>query len=297
MGSSPRFHEPSMPSATEQTHWVFYVTTDSEELLVAELWSHGTLGLESRADGTGVRVDAYFPASAEARLSGIDWGRFGAECRSATAVERTDWLEAYRRSAKPFDLGSGFRVDPGEAVWSEATAGGGRRLLRVPQRTAFGTGTHPSTRLAVMQLEADPPAGESVLDLGTGSGILAMVALHLGARRAVGLEIDPEAIWVALDTTRLNGLEALLVAGGAECLAPAAAFDRVVANMTFRNLVPCLGPLAAALPVGCSGVFSGLLAEQADAFDEQLRAVGFEPTGEARHEEEWIARTAVLGAR
>jgi ribosomal protein L11 methyltransferase len=170
-------------------------------------------------------------------------------------------------------------------------------LLHIPARVAFGTGSHATTRLSVELLEAKPPVGLDVLDLGTGTGILAMVALALGARRAVGLEIDPAATLVAATNRRENALPVALVAGELGCLRTDCPFDLLIVNMTLGNLELCLPALEHVLTPGCRVIVSGALAEQRAALEAALGASGFTLGEIEREEEGWIARTAQFQPR
>jgi ribosomal protein L11 methylase PrmA len=324
--------------------WTFRTGSENEDLLVAELWALGTVGVESRPSGDQVCVEAYFVCRAEGEAgsaaAAVEWAALGVEWVAATAVPPTDWLAEYRRQAAPFDLGRGFRVDPSDgsdrpalpsgertarpslsrphggrgtpapaldpgsearpwAIRSRRGRGGSptRRLLRIPARTAFGTGTHATTRLAVELLEAAPPAGSDVLDLGAGSGILSMVALSLGARRAVGLEIDVAAALVAEVNRRNNELPVAFVAGELACLRAGCPFDRLIVNMTLGNLEPCLLPLGRVLVPGCRAIFSGALVEQRAALETALESAGFALGDADREEEGWIALTAQFRPR
>jgi len=218
-------------------------------------------------------------------------------------VEEQDWLAPWRQQARPFDLGRSFRVDPREPEEAAADSGGGegedgsacgdaRRLLSLPARAAFGVGSHASTRLAVELLEDVPLAGRSVLDVGTGTGILAFAALHLGAGSAVAFDLDPAAVFAARDNARRNGFAWRLFTGRAAALSPSSArFDWALINVVPELILPDVPAVAALLGSGGTGggmVLSGILAEKAD---EVLAAVGRLGFGERSRaaDEEWVA--------
>jgi len=243
----------------------FVVPSEREEDVSAELWAGGTLGVEVKPAGDGrVRIEAYFPVGAPAIELGGEVEAGGEE-----TVPETDWLAAYREQARPFPVGEGFFVDPREPEEERAEAPEGRRLLRLPARGAFGIGSHESARLAIELLEEIPVEGKTVLDVGTGTGILAFVALERGARRAVGYDVDPAAPFHARDNGRLNGFRAGWLAGGAAALGERARFDLALANVVPEQILPDLPAIARRVETGM--VLSGILAERGE---EMLRAAG-----------------------
>ena len=187
----------------------------------------------------------------------------------------------------------------GDAAATAAVAG--RRLLRLPARTAFGIGSHPSTSLALELLEGAELAGRAVLDAGTGTGILAFAALVWGAAQVVGFDSDPVAAFQARTNSRLNALHPSLFAGRAAALAPrqrqgaAGTFDVVVANVVPEEILPDLADLLPALAAGGELILSGLPAERADEVAARLAALGLTETGR-RLDGEWVALQLVRGA-
>lgn len=264
----------------------FGLPASAEALLVGELWSAGTLGLEYRdAAGDGLSIVAYFADTGPAARCAARVARScpGVTLRSRAAVPEADWLAEYRRRARPFALGRGLLVDPGEPrTGSTITPPPGRRLLRLPARRAFGTGEHASTRLVVEWLEALDLAGQSVLDVGCGSGILSLAAVLSGAGPVVAVEIDPVAAWVARDGQRLNGLGYGLVAGRAACLRRREGFDLLLVNVLPERIRPDLTALRGLLATGGRALFSGLLDESGEDIENQLAASGFAPVARRR---------------
>ncbi len=177
-------------------------------------------------------------------------------------------------------------------VAATTASGRRRRLLRLPARTAFGTGSHESTRLAIELLETAELAGGAVLDVGTGTGILAFAALAWGAARVVGFDADTVAAFQARANSRLNGLQPRLFAGRLAAVAPrlaaAARFDVAVVNVVPEQILPEIEDLLPALSPGAVVILSGLLAERAAEVSARLAALGLIES-RRRQAGEWAA--------
>lgn len=166
-----------------------------------------------------------------------------------------------------------YRPQPGEVV------------IDLAPGLAFGTGLHQSTRLALALLAELVLDGVSVLDVGTGSGILAAAAAQLGAGSVVATDIDPLAVEAALDTTRRNRLSERIEVR--ELSVPAGeVFDLVVANLTADLLQGLADELAAALAPGGRLIASGLIDRRRDEVAAAFRGRGLAVVGE-RSEDEW----------
>ncbi len=275
------------------------VTSEREDELAVALWEVGTVGLEVRPAPPGrVEIDAYFTDPPPASLAALDraaWFRHGAELVSDQALASTDWLAPYREALSPFPVGGRFLVDPRDSSAGKPAASAGERtLLRIPARTAFGIGSHESTRLAVELLEASPPAGLDVLDLGTGTGILALVALHLGAKSVLGIDLDPGAALVARDTARSNRLAPLFAGATIEALRPGPRFDLVAVNIIPAEWLASAEAVTARLRRPGAFVTSGLLAGQRAMVRDRLQALGLTLEREVR-DGDWLGLRFVRG--
>lgn len=255
----------------------------SEDDLAARLWEADTLGLELQPPVGGmVEAVAYFedvPGLAE-RLAPLLAG-LAAAPPERVPVPDVDWVARFREGFSAFDVGR-FHIAP---PWDDGDPGGRIRLTVDPGR-AFGTGTHESTRLCLQALAGlAAPLGD-VLDVGTGSGILAVAAARLGARRVTALDCDPEAATSAAAHARLNEVGFAVVVGDAgACLRPGR-FDLVLANLSAPVLLAHARDLARLpRPGGCL-VASGLLAVEAD---EVRAAFGEMALRERLAEGEWAA--------
>jgi ribosomal protein L11 methyltransferase len=233
--------------------------------LAAVLWRLGSAGSWSPPAGCGIlRVEAFFergaaPAERELRAAAAS---AGARLVEVVPAEERDWAAEWRASATPIEVGEQFLVDPREPGDGGPAEPAGRFLLRLPARTAFGVGSHESTRLAVELLEAQAVAGARVLDVGTGTGILALAALRLGARRVVACDLDPAAALLLASVMALNGARFDAFAGTVAALAPAACFDLALVNVVPAEIAGDLPALVTLLAPGAVAIFSGILETQ-----------------------------------
>jgi len=218
----------------------FTVSPPDEDIVMTLLWEMGTQGVEvtpGAEDSTTLL--AYFGdrpglvKELRARLAQLVPG-----CPlEQVEVPQVDWIARFRASFTGFEVG-GFRIAPPWEVPADLDHGD-RRLLVVDPGGAFGTGTHETTQLCLGFLEtlARGAALGTVLDLGTGTGLLSVAAVRLGADRVVAVDIDPEAVRSARHHCRLNAAEVQVMLGdGGTALAPGS-FDLVLANLTARQLV------------------------------------------------------------
>ena len=187
------------------------------------------------------------------------------ELRVREIAER-DWLAAAREDIEPFEIGT-LWVGP---QWAVAPAG--RTVVRLEPGLAFGSGRHPTTRLCLEWLAAAPPVGDDVVDYGCGSGILAVAAAALGARRVLAIDIDPQALEATTANARINGVSDRVSAVAADTAAidVGAGASLLVANILAGPLIelaPVLGRMTG--PGGglaLSGILETQAAEVADAY-------------------------------
>ncbi len=271
----------------------YHLPPELEEDVLVDLWSAGTLGVQSTTGPDGeVVLEAWFPEGDEPAMPERDGVRAGIR----DAVPDADWLAGYRELAQPFPVGRSLFVDPREPEASEETPAAvpdGRRLLRLPARTAFGIGSHESTSLAVDLLETLDLQGRRVLDVGTGTGILAFTALLLGAAEVVAFDIDPDSPFHALVNRRLNGLHPRLFVGTSAAIRPDAPFDLELINIIPEEIGPEMAGLAARLTSGGPGpggeaILSGILAEKGNEVLASVRSLGLVER-DRRVAGEWIA--------
>jgi ribosomal protein L11 methyltransferase len=196
-------------------------------------------------------------------------------------IDDEDWVRKTQSQFTPQHVTDRLWVVP---TWHEAPDPSALNIVLDPG-LAFGTGTHPTTRLCLRWLDATIRGGESVVDFGCGSGILAIAALKLGAGSAWGVDIDPQAVTAAQRNAVQNHVGATFV-GAAEQLQPG---QIVVANILARPLI-VLSPLIADLTLpGGALALSGILPEQADEVRGAYRA--WYDFGPAQEEAGWVLLT------
>jgi len=174
-------------------------------------------------------------------------------------VADRDWLEEWKKSYTSFPIGSDFFVIPS---WSKNSCPQGRRPIRIDPGQAFGTGTHETTQLTLEAMERWSPAGLRVLDLGCGSGILAIAAQLLGASSVIACDVDPVAVSVALSNFSRNAIHGIVTYCGSVDAAASNSVERVCCNITADLIVDLLPEISRVLCPGGVVIFSGILLEQ-----------------------------------
>ncbi len=272
------------------TYTLTLTTTPSlAEIRSAELWELGANGVEIR-DGEVVPMPGDAPPQGSAVLVGFFDERGEAERAGAALGGRVDdvpdqdWGEVWKKGLAPVSVGRVF-VRPS---WAAAEAPAGAVEVILDPGMAFGTGSHATTALclaALSDLLAEAPAA-SVLDVGTGSGLLAIAARKLGAGKVRASDNDPVAVAVARENAALNGVEVEL---GTEGLPEIPGLFRiVVANILANTLVELAPDIAAHLAPGGVAIVSGILLPQEDEVRVAYQRAGLRPLPERdRREGEW----------
>lgn len=206
----------------------------------------------------GIDADPAALLAAAARASGLA----RTPAFQLARVDDQDWVRRSQQQFAPLAVGARLWIGPS---WREPPAGV-PAAVRLDPGLAFGTGSHASTRLALQFLERTLRGGESVLDYGCGSGILAIAAAKLGARRVDAVDLDPQALETTAANARANAV-AIRVATP-EAL-PAARYDIVVSNILAQPLMLLAPLLASRTAPGGRIALSGILESQAA---EVLRA-------------------------
>jgi ribosomal protein L11 methyltransferase len=207
-------------------------------------------------------------------------------CPTVSVIQDRDWNAAWAASLVPIRLGRRIRVR--QSWHSIDPEFKGIELIIDPKR-AFGTGYHATTQMVVEWLEESIEGGERVLDIGTGSGILSMCAIRLGARSALAIDVDPVAVGCAREYLDLNGFgeELELKTASFEDLDPGE-FDIVLANLEGKTLPALCGFLPRILSPGGKACFSGLQEQDYDAIADALSKTHLRVHARMQREE-WLA--------
>lgn len=203
-------------------------------------------------------------------------------------VPEENWAANWKAHFRPLRVGARFLICP---TWEVPEPEAGDIVLRIDPGRAFGTGHHETTRLCLEWLERlaagrGQGAPRTLLDVGTGSGILAMAAALLGFETALGVDNDPEAIEVAVENVRSNGLEGRvrLVTGDPEDVD--GRFDIVVANIQAGPLIALVDAILQHLTPGGELALSGLLAHQVEGVRQVYESKGL-VLEQSRADGEW----------
>jgi len=172
-------------------------------------------------------------------------------------LEDQDWERAWMDDFKPMRFGRRLWIVPS---WHDAPESDAVNIMLDPG-LAFGTGTHPTTRLCLEWLDANEIQGKTVIDYGCGSGILALAAALLGAERVIGVDNDPQALVATLDNAQRNGVS---IQAYLPKEAPQEPADVMVANILAGPLIELAPQLASLVKPGGAIALSGILPEQAE---------------------------------
>lgn len=221
-------------------------------------------------------------------LTGMDLGTLAV---SQQGVQEQDWSECWKQYYKPFRAGQHLVIKPSWENWNAAP---GDLIIELDPGMAFGTGTHETTAMCVEMIEKHYHGGK-VLDVGTGSGILAIAAARLGADSVLGVDIDPMAVRVAQENVEKNGLsreidirQGDLVAGldNVQC-------QFAVANILADVIALLAAPLKAHLTANATFVCSGILKEREQDVVDVLTRNGYQ-LFDRMQKGDWVALAAHL---
>lgn len=215
-----------------------------------------------------------------------DFGRLHVE---TTLVKDDDWKDKWKEFFKPSKITDSLVVKP---TWEEYTPAEGEHVIEIDPGMAFGTGTHETTTLCMVLMEKYLKDGDSVMDVGCGSGILAIAAAKLGCKDILGIEIDPDAVRTAIENVELNKADDVVVVKEGDLTKGVdKVVDLMVANLMAPLVIELSGAAADHMKDGGIYISSGILVEKRDQVAEAVKAAGFEIV-EILEKGEWCAIAA-----
>ncbi len=320
------------------SRYTINTTTEAEDIIIAGLADAGIEGVEIEdseplieEDMQGMFIDpdiksdvpegtakltfyfddTYTQADIAEKIASVkeilaDAGQYvdtGAATIDESVTEDRDWINNWKNYFHSFEIvfddGSKAEMIPSWEKQSCDTAGD--LVIHIDPGTAFGTGAHETTYMCIQELKNAVRPGQRILDIGTGSGILSMMALKFGAVRAAGTDLDPNSIPAAKDNFKKNGLENAdfdLIIG--DVLSDpdirervGSGYDICAANILPVVLIPLIPLIEQFIVPGGTVILSGILNEKLPDIKEQLDKCGYETVSE-RSRGEWAAVRAVL---
>jgi Ribosomal protein L11 methylase len=204
-------------------------------------------------------------------------------------IEKINWNEEWEKSVQPIEIGERFVVKPS---WAEYKGDKDRIILHIDPKMSFGTGYHETTRLTLRLLEKYMEKDYEVVDVGTGTGILAIAAVKLGCKKATGTDIDEWSIENASENVARNQVEsAISIEDKSLNDFAAESIDLITANLTLNTNTEFLKEFHRILKDGGKLLLSGLLHSDKNAMERNLISNSFEVLS-ALTENEWIAIAA-----
>ncbi len=252
--------------------------------------------------GDDVKVTGYFEADEKLsdrlafidgelrRLRGMDLGMdLGKLEVKRHGVEEQDWTESWKAAFKPFRLGSHMVVKPS---WETAQLQPGDHVIEIDPGMAFGTGTHETTGMCVALVEKYVKPGDRVIDIGTGTGILAIAAAHMGAGPVLATDLDAVAVRVAAENVKINGFGDVIDVRCGDLLdVVQESGDVVIANIIADVIIMLAAPVRQRIVEGGLFICSGISVQRLDDVLAALKDAGFEVL-EAQTQGEWCAVAA-----
>ena len=209
-----------------------------------------------------------------------------------TDVDEEDWAESWKKFFYPRKISDRFVIKP---TWREYQANPGETILEIDPGMAFGTGTHPTTRLCIQLMEAYLKPGDTFLDVGTGSGILMIAADRLGAGHLTGIDKDEDAVAIAIENLTQNQIapEKYAVKSGHLADKVSGKYDFIAANILTEVILILLADIPALLKSDGIFICSGIIGDKRQWVMDEMVKRGL-AVYETRAEEDWIAFAAGL---
>lgn len=252
--------------------------------------------------GDDVKVTGYFEVDGKLadrlafiegelrRVQGLDLGMDLGKLETLRHdVAEQDWTESWKAAFKPFRLGRHMLVKPS---WESVTVEPGDHIIEIDPGMAFGTGTHETTGMCVTLVEKYVKPGDRVIDIGTGTGILAIAAAHMGAKPVLATDLDAVAVRVAAENVKINGFEGVIDVRCGDLLdVVQESGDVVIANIISDVIVMLAEPVKARIVDGGLFICSGISVERRQDVLDALKTADYELLDDLT-QGEWCAMAA-----
>lgn len=279
-------------------------THEASEAIANQLFEMDALGVEIRdvTDSIALLI-AYFPLDdrLNSRVNQLRvflsklpaWGIKPHPVKiDLKNIKSETWTDAWRSNYTPQKIGERIHIVP---TWHDEPVNESDIVIRLDPGMAFGTGYHPTTRLSLGMLERTVKHNQLVIDVGTGSGILAIAAIKLGAKHVDAIELDPTAIPVAetnFNNNNVSGQITLHEGDGLKTVEDK--YDLIVANILTKAILPMITYCPERLHLGGHIILSGILESELPVVQETLGENGIECVSVTREAEDEIMWVAVL---
>lgn len=275
-----------------------WIPKEFTDITSNHLFEQGVSGIEElEEDREGKRVRFYFPQDGSEGKALRSLRRYLKSLRSihprcssikmeVLSILEEDWGESWKRFFKPIHIPPRFLVKP---PWSKAEPQRGQIVLSIHPKMAFGTGSHPTTQLCLKALaEVIKRKCPSVLDVGTGSGILSIASAKLGAEKVLGLDIDKVAIRNARENAKENNVSDTVKLKLGRIGRVQGRYDIIVANLDFKNLTRMRNSILRHLKKSGVLILSGILDREREEVLDHYWKTGLFKRRRSIEEREWV---------
>ena len=265
------------------------INEDQQEIASAIGCENNMGGCVEEQSGSNVKFIFYFENKDDAENTAKSFTDILSIASTIEFVENQDWNAKWKESMEPAQIADGVWVSP---TWLEPPQEGRSAWIKIEPKMAFGTGHHETTRLAAQEIitRKNEICGKSVLDIGTGSGILCFTANLAGASLALGVEIDSCCLENLAENLRDNPpshkSKVNFLIGSLSSLKATATFDIVIMNMLYSESVPLLQQVKSLTKKGSLLIWSGILAEEQNDVIKEAQSFGFK-LADCNTENEW----------